>query len=446
VRPSLRPCPESVKSAHPGRSERVAPPVAPTSEAVKKTPRADLTRHNRLEMARITLNDSAVQRVEQDSAPPPRPLPKPARLLVRGVNWLGDAVMATPAVTRLREAFPEAQLLLLTDEKLADLWRHHPAVDRVLTFRHGEGLWRVSRSLRAEAFDTALVLPNSARSALEVWLADIPRRVGVASPFRDWLLTHPVAPPPGAVRMRKRPAREIRARLAGNLPMEAYPPASHHLFHYLHLAGALGASVTPLAPFLALTEEEKTTTAPRLFERASQPFDPRAVWFGLNAGAEYGPAKRWPAERFVRAAHAVSQQTGCRWMIFGGPKDQPLAETILAELPGAASLCGQTTLRELMIGLGHCRLLLTNDTGPMHLSAALGTPVVALFGSTSPELTGPGLPGDPRQKWLRSPVPCAPCFLRECPVDFRCMHNISVDSVVQAVLEVSRQLALPGPP
>ena len=431
-------------------------------------------------------------------------------MVVRGVNWLGDAVMTTPALVRLREAFPEAQITLLTHEKLADLWRHQPVVDEVLTFRQGEGVWPVSRKLRHGGFDLALLLPNSPRSAIEAWLAGIPRRVGLRWPWRNLFLTQAVAPASGVTRMRKRTVSEIQARLAANLPREAPAPQSHHLYHYLHLVSALGASAEPLAPCLRLTEEERTTGAARLFERAVQNSKAGTVWFGLNPGAEYGPAKRWPVERFIETANVISQQTGCRWMVFGGPQDRPLAEEVLAGVPSAASLCGQTTLRELMMGLGRCRLLLTNDTGPMHLAAALGTPVVALFGSTSPELTGPGWPGantpkrnsalwtpepqrpltpalspdggegeeepvhgegkpqileaswgqEPRgpltptlshpmgegeeqpvqgkgrHQLLTTAVGCAPCYRRTCPVDFRCMKNITVERVARAAMEV----------
>jgi heptosyltransferase-2 len=166
----------------------------------------------------------------------------------------------------------------------------------------------------------------------------------------------------------------------------------------------------------------------------------------LNPGAEYGPAKRWPIERFLEAARFVQQRNNCFWLILGGKADaevQRAADILSAEQnfrqdAGSTflNLTGQTTLRELMALLKCCRVLLTNDTGPMHVAAALGTPVVVPFGSTSPELTGPALPGDPRHRLLKSDASCSPCFLRECPIDFRCMNGISVERVVEAVLSV----------
>jgi heptosyltransferase-2 len=161
--------------------------------------------------------------------------------------------------------------------------------------------------------------------------------------------------------------------------------------------------------------------------------------FGLNPGAEYGPAKRWPVERFIAAAKAIQQRTNCIWLLVGGKNDAAITNRIESALrtPQSATfnLAGKTCLSELMALLKLCRVLLTNDSGPMHVAAALGTPVVVPFGSTSPELTGPGLPGDPRHRLLKSDAPCSPCFLRECPIDFRCMNGISVERVVEAVLE-----------
>jgi heptosyltransferase-2 len=363
-----------------------------------------------------------------ETAPPPR------RLLIRGTNWLGDAVMATPALLRLRAQFPDDRITLLCPEKLRDLWLQHPALDEVLSFRPGEGLFHLAAQLRPAQFDLALVLPNSPRSALEVFLARIPRRVGYARPWRNFFLTQAVAPRPGAVKMHKRSSAEIQSLVAAPAPpaTATLPAAAHQIHEYLHLAAALGANPEPLAPQLFVTAAE-TAAARKKFglESASGPL------LGLNPGAEYGPAKRWPADRFIAAAKQIQAQTHCVWLLFGGKTDAPLAAQIQSALgggPGVVNLAGRTTLRELMALLKLSRVLLTNDTGPMHVAAALGTPVVVPFGSTSPALTGPGLPGDPRQRLLQSDAPCSPCFLRECPIDFRCMHGIAPERAAAAVL------------
>ena len=218
---------------------------------------------------------------------PAGPAASPSRILVRGVNWLGDAVMTTPALLRLREALPEAHITLLTHEKLADLWHHHPAVDRVLTFSSGEPIHSLARRLKTEKFETGLALPNSHRSALELWLARIPRRVGYAAPLRGWLLTEPVPRPPGVVSLRKRAVPEIR-RLAAAAPApsaaEAAQPApgtaAHHMNQYLRLTAVLGARSEPVAPCLRVAAAE--------IEEARLKFalTPAHDWLGLNPGAE----------------------------------------------------------------------------------------------------------------------------------------------------------------
>jgi len=364
---------------------------------------------------------------------------------VRGVNWLGDAVMTTPALLRLRERFPKAHLVLLSPLKLCDVWRQHPAIDEVIAIEAGESLFSVGRKLREKQFDLALVLPNSPRAALEVWLAKIPQRIGYARPWRNWFLTQAISPRPGHAQMRKRSVVKIKQLAAGNSESRTQNPefsnSAHQVHEYLHLAAALGANPELLPPQLVVTQEEIEATKKKFgLEKIARPI------LGLNPGAEYGPAKRWPTLRFVAVADKIQQRTDCVWLILGGKGDVLIANVIengmrvLTEGRSAKiNLAGKTSLRELMALLKSCRVLLTNDTGPMHVAAALGTPVVVPFGSTSPELTGPGLPGDPRHRLLKSDAPCAPCFLRECPIDFRCMTGISVERVVEAVVEASNR-------
>ena len=345
--------------------------------------------------------------------------------------------MTTPALLRLREKFPGAHIALLTPQKLRDLWLQHPAVDEIISFAPGENIFAIGKKLRAGKFELALVLPNSPRSALEVSLAGISKRVGYARPWRNFFLTQTVAPRADAVKMHKRSEAEIQ-QLISQLPASNFhlPASAHQLHEYLHLAAALGANPEPLAPQLVVTPDEVEAVRQKFgLEKMNQPF------FGLNPGAEYGPAKRWPVENFIAAAREIQQRTNCTWLLFGGKSDAAITNKIASQLPTANShrlnLAGQTSLRELMALLKLCRVLLTNDTGPMHVAAALGTPVVVPFGSTSPELTGPGLPGDSRHRLLKSDAPCSPCFLRECPIDFRCMKDISAERVVEAVLQVA---------
>lgn len=424
---------------------------------------------------------------------PPYSAVNPRRILVRGVNWLGDAVMTTPALLRLRERFPDAEIVILTPEKLANLWRDHPAVDEVIYFEPGEGVISVANHLRTgpfqqfvehrpkrreagraayqeaattggtlaqavgkvvirmsedtvkdikearnQAFDLALVLPNSPRSALEVFLARIPQRIGYARPWRNIFLTHAIPPRAGAMKMHKRTPAEIKAAITspGQASRVTHHASAHQIHEYLHLVAALGANPEPLAPLLFVKHEEVDAARKKFGLETSS-----GLFFGLNAGAEYGPAKRWPADRFIAVARQIQSKTNCIWLLFGGKGDVTTNGQIAALLHAAHvpyhDLAGKTSLRELMALLTCCAVLLTNDTGPMHVAAALGRPVVVPFGSTSPELTGPGLPGDPRHQLLKSNAPCAPCFLRECPIDLRCMNGIGVERMVDAVLQVT---------
>ena len=193
------------------------------------------------------------------------------RILVRGVNWLGDAVMTTPALLRLREARPDARITLLTPAKLAELWRGHPAVDVVETIAEGESAWSVGRRLRAEKFDLGLVLPNSPRSALELWLAGIPVRVGHARPWRNWLLTQAVPPQLAERELRKRSRAEINHLIQQGVAEAVPPPEAHHIHQYLHLTAAIGAKREPLAPRLVVTDEAVAQFAAKFKLGASSP-------------------------------------------------------------------------------------------------------------------------------------------------------------------------------
>ncbi len=328
---------------------------------------------------------------------------KPFRILVRSTNWLGDAVMSIPAVRALAAGRPDARVTVLTPAKLADLWREVPGVAEVLPIPEKTGVAGVAALVRrAGPFDAAVLLPNSLRVALEAFLAKIPRRVGFPGHRRRWLLNQIVAED-------------------ATPTTETGDPRRNQTFRYLRLAEAVGAAEIDLsAPAAPVVSNE------------------RGGWrrVGLCPGAEYGPTKRWPAERFAEAAKLVSTQVACEWTIFGVAKDAPYAETIQAALgERCENLVGKTTLAELIAALRRCDVLLTNDTGTMHLAAYLGVPVAAVFGSTDPVLTAPLVPPE-RLRVLRRQVECSPCFLRECPLDLRCLHAVTPEMAAAAVLEL----------
>jgi lipopolysaccharide heptosyltransferase II len=320
----------------------------------------------------------------------------PLRVVVRSSNWLGDAVMNVPAVQAVKKGRPDVHLTVLAPAKLADVWREVPEVDEVLVIGPRESIFSVAGRLRRGRFDAAIILPNSLRTALEVFLAGVPRRAGFAGHRRRWLLNQVAK---GRKKRRSQP-HTLRPE--------------HHAKNYLRLVQEFGAGEPPVWP-------DSRSLAP-----SNQP-----PVLGLCPGAEYGPAKRWPVEKYRAVMEKISAATDAEWRIFGVAKDRPLAAILCENFPGrVVDRTGQTTLRELLEELREVRLLVTNDTGTMHLAALLGTPTVAIFGSTEPSLTGPLGEG---HVVLRHQVECSPCFLRECPLDFRCMEGVTVDAVVEAI-------------
>ena len=323
---------------------------------------------------------------------PPGTKLKPFRILIRAANWLGDSVISVPAVRAIKAGRPDAHLTVAAPEKIAPVWKLVPEVDEVLPVE-SRSLFSVVGKIRQQAaFDVAILFPNSLRSALEVWFAGIPRRVGFPGHNRRWLLNQIIA-------------EELRRG-----------PIQHQVYRYLKMARELGAP-TAAPEMRKFLPRIKTNGAP--------------AKLGLCPGAEYGPAKRWLPERFAEVALAIAEQRPVQWILFGTAADQERGAAIESTLgPRCVNRIGQTTLDQLAAELGECALLLTNDTGTMHLATLLGIPVVAIFGSTEPFLTGPL--GNAKHI-IRHQVECSPCFLRECPIDFRCMKAVSVEEVVAAV-------------
>ena len=345
------------------------------------------------------------------------------KILIRSTNWIGDSVMTMPAVQRLREFAPDAYIALLCPGKFHDLWGHNPYIDEIIPFGRRVNV----RQLRDRKFDVAIIFPNSLRSARECKRAQIPRRVGFAGHWRRFFLTD-VVPQPRA----ERAVYEKRTVADKEFKVKVFRSLRHQSQHYLDIIAYLGGNAEPIPPRIFLATEELPALSKFLRD------DGRPV-IALNAGAEYGPAKRWPPERFAEVAIKVSERTDCRWLILGGSGDAPIAAAVEEKLRMARldqdtviNVAGKTTLLDLCALLTFCKVLVTNDTGPMHVAAAIGTPVVSVWGSTSPELTGP-MGND--SVVIRQPVECSPCFLRKCPIDFRCMNGIEVDAVVSAVLK-----------
>ena len=348
----------------------------------------------------------------------PAPSLKPFRILIRASNWLGDSLMSVPSVQAIKAGRPDAHVTIMAPETIASIWKLVPEADEVIRLTN-KSLLAARHLIRQQPrFDVAILFPNSLRAALEVWLGGIPRRVGYQGHWRRSLLNQIVRPP-------RKPG-----------------PPQHQAKHYLAIARNCGAEVgggettLDLQPAFGCRGDlrRSRSSAPNAqIARTYPTSDLRPqTHIALCPGAEYGPAKRWMADRFAKAAAAISERTSARWILLGTKNDEAIGQSIAATLgDNCLNRIGQTTLYQLIDELRQCALLLTNDTGTMHLAALLGIPVVAIFGSTNPALTGPM--GN-NHLVLRHHVECSPCFLRECPIDFRCMQAITVAEVVEAVL------------
>jgi heptosyltransferase II len=325
---------------------------------------------------------------------------QPFRILIRSSNWLGDAVMSVPAVRAIKKGRPDAHVTIAVPAKIAPVWKLVPEVDAILLLASNSLLAAVRSIRERPRFDVAILFPNSLRSALEALLGGVRRRVGYRGHSRNWLLNQIIP--------EQRPPRRLE----------------HQSARYLRIAQRCGAA------------NSQQPTANNQIAASNQPsaINFQSLKIGLCPGAEYGPAKRWLPERFAEAAVRVAAQAPVQWVLFGTPKDAEIGEQIAAGLgDSCVNRIGQTTLDQLILALRECRVLLTNDTGTMHLASLLGVPVVAIFGSTEPSLTGPL--GD-HHIVLRHHVECSPCFLRKCPIDFRCMKAVEIQEAVDAVLSI----------
>ncbi|MCP9439458.1 MAG: lipopolysaccharide heptosyltransferase II [Nitrospira sp.] len=338
------------------------------------------------------------------------------RLVVRAPNWIGDAVMCEPALRGLRSLFPHAELTLLAKPSVAELFCGHAGADRIILYDDRRlhaglsGKWALAETLRRHRFDLAVLFQNAFEAALLAWLAGIPRRYGYATDGRTLFLTDPVAVPDF-----RRPV--------------------HQVAYYWNLLKPLGLNGEPVAPALTVSPDEERKMGERL---ASAGIGPSDLVIGINPGSVYGAAKRWPSDRFAEVARRLAgrlrghEGRAVATVILGAKGEEALGREIAGRLDGkTAVFSGATTIRELMAAIKRCRLLLTNDTGPMHIAAALGVPVTAIFGPTDWRTTSPyGQEGG----IVREPVECAPCLLRECPIDHRCMTRVPVDRVYETAV------------
>ncbi len=343
------------------------------------------------------------------------------KLLIRATNWVGDAIMALPALQAVRNKFPAVQISILALPYVADIYRGQGIADELIPYdRNGEhkgigGKEKLADVLRSKKFDTALLLQNAFDAAWITWRAGIPERIGYNRDARGVLLTKPIPVP-----------------TAGEIP-------AHEKYYYLELLKRAGwIDALPKIPEVSLhvSEEESRHAEAKLQSFGSQA---RAVRIAVAAGASYGSAKCWPPERFAKAINQLLKERKAEVILFGTPAEAGVSAAILAGLDQSAlDLTGATQIAELPALLSRCTAFLGNDSGAMHVAAAVGLPVVAVFGPTDPEGTAPLTP---RCTIVQERPYCSPCFLRRCPTDHRCMTAIAPqrvsEGIVKALAEVS---------
>jgi heptosyltransferase-2 len=317
------------------------------------------------------------------------------RLLVFAPNWLGDAVMALPAIADVRRARPDTVIDVAARPSIAPLLMLMPGIDRGVTIGPANDS---TSTVRAGRYDAALLLPNSFKSAWIARRADVPERWGYRTDCRSALLTRSFPPP-------------VRV---------------HQAEYYQRLTTALGFAPGPLEPRLVVPEEVRVRGATCL---AGHGWDQRAPLMAVAPGAAYGGAKRWPAERFAAVIDTLAQE-GVRAVLVGAAADVPTGREVVSNLRSEPpiDLIGATDLPMLAAILVHCRGLVTNDSGAMHVASALGVNVTAVFGPTNEHETRPL--GSGRLSVVHSHVWCRPCMLRECPLTHRCMTGVTPDRVV----------------
>jgi heptosyltransferase II len=337
------------------------------------------------------------------------------RILVRAANWVGDAIMSTPALRALRHALPHSHITLLAKPWVAPVFENNRHIDAIMLYASkGDhsgfiGLVRLAAQIRGGRYDSALLLQNAFEAAFITWLARVPRRIGYTTDGRSLFLTDRI--------------RSWRALKKGHL-----------IDYYMGLLEGIEVPPEGRRLELMLTSQEHQNALTSLARMDLHP--PTQLIVGLNPGAAHGTAKRWPLERFAELGRRVIKRYGARLLIFGSAQEASIGESLAHEL-GAFShnLAGSTSLREAFALIACCRLFVTNDSGLMHAAAALDIPQVAIIGPTDLQATAPL---NALSRIVQQAGTCAksPCLLPHCPLDHRCMTAISVDQVFEATVNL----------
>jgi heptosyltransferase-2 len=339
---------------------------------------------------------------------------KRLKIMIRATNWVGDAILALPALRAVRHRHTDAQISILARPYVADIYRDQQVCDDLIPYdpigehRSWSGRERLVFDLRSRKFDVAILLQNAFDAAWLAWRAQIPQRIGYARDARSLLLTKAIpVPQPGEI------------------------PA-HEKFYYLELlrrAGWLDQLTDEPHIALRVPDTARQRAAQILLEAGARS---HALRIAVAAGASYGSAKCWPPDRFAKALNALLSHADADIILFGTPTELPVSAAITSELQRTPiNLTGKTNITDLPALLSQCHLFLGNDSGAMHVAAAVSLPVVAVFGPTDPDGTAPVTP---RLTIVQRKPYCSPCFLRRCPTDHRCMTTVT-PAMVHSALE-----------
>jgi heptosyltransferase-2 len=327
------------------------------------------------------------------------------RVLVRAPNWVGDAVMALPALEALKENLPASAIYVLAKPWVLPVFEDHPAVDAVLPYRKDASYPRAllqvlsaASELKRFRFDLAVLLQNAFEAALLAWLTSIPTRVGYNTDGRGLLLSHAV------------PRQKDKA--------------GHQVEYYLRILQGVNWKADSRDPRLQIGGHKAARARSLLLSLGVREGD---FLLGLGPGATYGPAKRWPPERFAAVADMAAERWGAKVVVLGSAGERDIGDEVAAAMKAPAlNLCGRTGLDEAAAVLRQCRAFVTNDSGLMHLAAALDVPTVAIFGSTDPVATGPR---SAKARVVRHPLDCSPCLKPDCADGCRCLQSIAAEEV-----------------
>jgi heptosyltransferase-2 len=325
------------------------------------------------------------------------------KILIRATNWVGDAILALPALRAVRTRFPDAEITILARPYVAAIYKNQKVCDNTMFVENARD---IVGELRAQKFDVALLLQNAFEAAWIAWRAGIPERVGYARDGRSLLLTKAVAvPKPGEI------------------------PA-HEQYYYLELVRRAGwLESLPTESFIKLNVPEENRQRAEEF-LVSAGVKSGSMRIAIGAGASYGSAKCWPPDRFAELANRLQTQTQADVILFGTSGEAAVSSAIAACMHHPPiDLTGKTSIHDLPALLSQCNLFIGNDSGAMHVAAAVGLPVVAVFGPTDPFGTAPVTP---RCSIVQEKPYCSPCFLRRCPTDHRCMTRVTPEAVEAA--------------